>query len=106
MLMKYFIDKNQAGESPHPSHFHPAILPELESLYSSLFPMLESKNPFIYIASTGRGEGTSTIAWALAYYLAMREKKECLFVDGTGEADAGVLTCEVVVHLYKAVIIV
>ncbi len=82
MLMKYFIDKEQAGESPHPSHFHPEILPELESLYSSLTPMLEKRNPFIYIASTGRGEGASTIAWALTYYLSMREKKECLFVDG------------------------
>ena len=80
--MKHFIDKKQAGENPHPSHFHPAILPELESLYSTLHPMLEKKNPFIYIASTGRGEGASTIAWALSYYLSMREKRECLFVDG------------------------
>jgi len=80
--MKHFIKESAAGQRPDPSHFHRRILPELEGLYSALKPLLEAKRPFIYMGASDQGEGVSTVSWALAYYLAMREGEECLFVDG------------------------
>jgi MinD-like ATPase involved in chromosome partitioning or flagellar assembly len=80
--MKYFIKESCAGQRPEPGHFHPRVLPELEALYSALRPILEAKRPFIYMGASGHGEGVSTVSWGLAYYLAMREGEECLFVDG------------------------
>lgn len=80
--MTHFISKEAVGQDPVPAHFHPRILPELESLYAVLQPLLNGKNPFVHISSTNKGEGASTVAWALAYYIAMREDSECLFVDG------------------------
>ncbi len=80
--MKHFIKKGLTGEIPNPRHFHARILPELESLYAAIKPVLESKRPFIFLGSSAKGEGVSTIGWALAYYLATRENEECLFVDG------------------------
>ncbi|MCP4549093.1 MAG: CpsD/CapB family tyrosine-protein kinase [bacterium] len=80
--MKHFIEQSAIGEKPNPTHFNEEILPELESLYAVLRPELAKSNNFIYLASTNRGEGSSTIAWALAYYIAMRENQDCLFVDG------------------------
>lgn len=80
--MKHFIRTEAVGLRPEPGHFHPRILPELESLYAAIRPTLDTKRPFIFISSSARGEGVSTIGWALAYYLAMREAEECLYVDG------------------------
>ncbi len=80
--MKHFIKKNVIGEPPHPRHFHARVLPELESLYAAIKPVLESKRPFIFLGASSTGEGVSTIGWALSYYLATRENEECLFVDG------------------------
>lgn len=80
--MKQFIKESIAGQPPEPAHFHPRILPELEGLYAALRPLLEAKRPFIYLGASGHGDGASTVGWALAYYLAMRESEECLFVDG------------------------
>ncbi len=80
--MKHFIKESSAGQRPEPGHFHPRVLPELEALYSALRPMLDAKRPFIYMGASGQGEGVSTVSWGLAYYLAMREGEECLFVDG------------------------
>jgi len=80
--MKHFIKESSAGQRPEPGHFHPHVLPELEALYSALRPLLAAKRPFIYMGASGRGEGVSTVSWGLAYYLAMREGEECLFVDG------------------------
>ena len=80
--MKHFIKKNVMGEPPHPQHFHPRILPELESLYAAIKPVLSSKRPFIFLGASSTGEGVSTIGWALSYYIATRENEECLFVDG------------------------
>ena len=80
--MSNFILQNAMGEEPCSSHFSPRILSSLESLYAALLPQLSKGNCFLYLASTARGEGASTIGWALAYYVAMREDQDCLFVDG------------------------
>lgn len=80
--MKHFIKQGCAGEAPSTDHFDSIVRPELESLYAALKPTLESKRPFIFLGSSAKGEGVSTVGWALAYYLAMREKEECLFIDG------------------------
>lgn len=80
--MKHFIKKAVIGQAPEPAHFDPGILPELEALYAALLPTLEKKRPFIFISANSNGEGVSTVAWALSYYIAMREREECLYVDG------------------------
>jgi len=80
--MKHFIYTHAAGQEPVPAHFQARILPELESLYAALLPIIANRNVFIYLGGTARGDGASSIGWALAYYLAMRENSECLFVDG------------------------
>jgi Mrp family chromosome partitioning ATPase len=80
--MKSFIQKSAVGEPATPQHFNKSILPDLEALYSAIKPGLDEKNQFIYIGASRKGEGASTIAWALAYYTAMREGQDCLFVDG------------------------
>jgi len=80
--MKHFIRKSALGQEPSLEHFDNSILPELESLYAALLPSLEKGRLFIYIGSTSRSEGTSTIAWALAYYIAVRTGEDCLYVDG------------------------
>ncbi len=80
--MKHFIKQGLSGEAPDTSHFHARIRPELESMYAAIKPKLETSRPFIYMGSSGKGEGVSTVGWALAYYVAMREKEECLFIDG------------------------
>lgn len=80
--MKQFVKKTVRGEMAHLSHFEDIVLPELEGLYSTLQPQLQQGNPFVYIASTQAGEGTSSIARALCYFIAMRENAECLYVDG------------------------
>jgi Mrp family chromosome partitioning ATPase len=80
--LKDFLIVPKNGESASPEHFASGILPDLESLYASIRPFLQDKRPFLYLCSTEKGEGSSTIARALAYFIAMREGEDCLYVDG------------------------
>lgn len=83
--MKHFISKRAQGREPSEEFINPRILPELEALHAALMPLLKVGHPFLYLGATARGEGTSTIAWSLAYYLALRTGEDCLYVDGNTE---------------------
>ncbi len=80
--MKEFVRTPKSDDGPSVAHFRREILPDMEALFATLGPHLKDRRPFIYLASTERGEGASTIGKALAYYIAVREGEDCLYVDG------------------------
>jgi protein-tyrosine kinase len=80
--MKEFLLKPNKDDGPSVAHFRPEILPDMEALFATLGPHFKDRRPFIYMASTERGEGASSIAKAFAYYIAVREGEDCLYVDG------------------------
>lgn len=80
--MKEFLRTPVDGKGGGIESFRPEILPDLESLFAALSPYLQDRRPFFYIASSEKGEGSSIIAKALAYFIALREGEDCLYVDG------------------------
>jgi len=80
--MNDFLKMPKGGKGGGIEVFEPDILPDLESLFAALTPYLENRRPFLYLASSEKSEGSSTIARALAYFIALRMGEDCLYVDG------------------------
>lgn len=80
--MKEFLRTPAGGKGGGIEAFRPEILPDLESLFAALSPYLQDRRPFFYMASSEKAEGSSIIAKALAYFIALREGEDCLYVDG------------------------